>query len=76
MTNRTKFFFYNPRESALFILMNKLGPDHVDVASGYNNMGTLHCNLGDNQQAKKFYERALFILLKKLGPDHVDVATA
>ena len=61
-------------ERALFIRLNKLGADHVDVARTYNSMATLHYDLGDNQQAKKYYERALFIQLNKLGPDHVDVA--
>ena len=37
-------------------------------------MGNLHKDLGDNQQAKDYYERALCIQLNKLGPDHVDVA--
>ena len=36
-------------------------------------MGILHKHLGDNQQAKKYYERALSIRLNKLGSDHVDV---
>ena len=61
-------------ERALSLQLNKLGPDHVDVARTYRNMGTLHHDLGDNQQAKKYYERALSIKLKKLEPDHVDVA--
>ena len=61
-------------ERALTLQLNKLGPDHVDVAGTYHNMGNLHHDLGDNQQAKKYYERALFIQLNKLGPDHVDVA--
>ena len=46
----------------------------VDVARTYHNMGTLHHDLGDHQQAKEYYERALSIQLKKLGADHVDVA--
>ena len=62
-------------ERALFIRLNKLGPDHVNVARTYHNMATLHHDLGDNQQAKKYFARALFIQLNKLGPDHVDVAS-
>ena len=46
----------------------------VDVARTYHNMGNLHCNLGDHQQAKEYYERALSIQLNKLGPEHVAVA--
>ena len=29
-------------ERALSIQLNKLGPDHVDVALTYHNMGNLH----------------------------------
>ena len=61
-------------ERALSIQLNKLGPDHVDVAGTYHNMGILHRNLGDYQQAKEYYERALSIQVNKLGPDHVHVA--
>ena len=61
-------------ELALSIQLNKLGPDHVDVARTYHNMGNLYRNLGGNQQAMEYYERALSIKLNELGPDHVDVA--
>ena len=61
-------------ERALSIKLNKLGPDHVDVARTYHNMGNLHKALGEHQQAKEYYARALCIQLNKLGPDHVDVA--
>ena len=60
----------------LKIQMKKLGPEHVDVASSYNNLGTLHSDLGDTDEAKDCYKRALEIRLKKLGPEHVDVATS
>ena len=50
-------------------------PDNVEqFAHIYHNMGNLLCKLGDNHQAKEYYERALLIQLKKLGPDHVEVA--
>ncbi|XP_022778247.1 clustered mitochondria protein homolog, partial [Stylophora pistillata] len=61
-------------DRALAIRLKKLGPDHVDVAWTYANLGIVHRNLGDLSQAKEFYDRALAIRLKKLGPDHVDVA--
>ena len=53
---------------------NKTLPDHLEEAAIIHDMGTLHKDLGDHQQAKEYYERALSIQLKKLGPDHVDVA--
>ena len=39
-----------------------------------HNMAVIYNDMGDNQQAKEYYERALSIQLNKLGPDHVDVA--
>ena len=59
---------------ALSIKLNKLGPNHVDVAITYHKMGNLHEDLGEHQQAKEYYERALSIQLNRLGQDHVDVA--
>ncbi|CAH3136879.1 unnamed protein product, partial [Pocillopora meandrina] len=60
----------------LKIQMKQLGPEHVDVARSYNNLGTLYKALGDTDEAKDWYKRALEIRLKKLGPEHVDVATS
>ena len=56
--------------------MKKLGPEHVDVAASYNNLGIVYRNLGDFQQAQDSHARALDIRLKQLGPEHVDVATS
>ena len=61
-------------ERTLSIQLNKLEPDHVDVAAVYLMMGNLHMNLGDHHRAKEYFKRALSIRLNKLGPDHVDVA--
>ncbi|KAJ7383720.1 hypothetical protein OS493_026250 [Desmophyllum pertusum] len=59
----------------LLILLEKLGPERVDVASTYNNLGIVHMDLGDLEQAKECHDRALAIRLEKLGPEHVDVAS-
>ena len=58
------------------MIPSHFGPDHVDVAISYHNLGVLHYNLGDLSQAKDYHDRALAIRLKKLGPDHVDVANS
>ena len=60
----------------LKIQTKKLGPVNVDVASSYNNLGTLHSDLGNTDKAKDCYKRALEIQMKELGPEHVDVATS
>ena len=62
-------------ERALSIQLNKLGPEHVDVADTYHSMGILHRDLGDLQKAKEYYEGVRSIKRNKLGPDHVDVTS-
>ena len=54
----------------------KVGPENVDVASPYNNLGSLHNVLGKTDEAKDCYKRALEIRLKKPGPEHVDAPFA
>ena len=56
--------------------LKKFGPEHVDVAVSYNNLGLVHDKLGNYEQAKEYYHRDLAISLKQLGPEHVDVATS
>ena len=46
---------------ALEIGVKKLGPKNVDVASSYNNLGTLHSVQGEADEAKDCYKRALEI---------------
>ena len=61
---------------ALDIHLKQLGPEHVEVAASYNNLGTVYSDLGDFQQAKDCHVRALDIRLKHLGPMHVEVANS
>ena len=63
-------------QRALKIRLDKLGPEHVDVARSYNNLASIYQDLGDLEQAKEYQQRALKIRLDKLGPEHVDVATS
>ena len=58
------------------IRLKQLGPDHVNVAASYNNLGTVYNNLCDFQRAKGNHTRALDICLKQLGPEHVEVAAS
>nr|XP_058960257.1 uncharacterized protein LOC131787183 [Pocillopora verrucosa] len=67
---------YDCYKRALEIQMKQLGPEHVDVATSYNNLGNLHSDLGDTDEAKDCYKRALEIRLKTLGPEHVHVASS
>ena len=52
--------------SALNIRLKQLGPDHVDVAASYDNLGTVYSDLDDFQQAKDNRTRALDISQKQL----------
>ena len=63
-------------DRALAIPLKRIEPEHVDVASSYNNLGSVHKNLCDLSQAKDYHDHALAIRLKKLGPEHVDVASS
>ena len=51
-------------ELALNIRQEKLGPEHVDVATSYNNLGLVPDNLGNYEQAKEYHELALNIRQK------------
>ena len=46
-----------------------------NVATTYNNLGVIHQDLGDFEQAKEYHEHALAIRIEKLGAKHVAVAT-
>ena len=51
----------------------QLGPEHVDVADSFNNLGALYRNLSDFQQAMDYHVLALDICLKQLGRNHLKV---
>ncbi|CAB4003673.1 Nephrocystin-3 [Paramuricea clavata] len=63
-------------QRALEIQEKYLGPNHVDVAVSYNNIGLVYYDQGDLDQAKDCYQRALKIKEKQLGPNHVDIAAS
>ncbi len=60
----------NAIERALKIDEKVYGPDHPNVASDVNNLGTVLQDLGELQEARKYFERALRICRQKLGEDH------
>ena len=49
-------------------------PNHLFVASLYCELGKLHFNLSDHQQAKEYFELALSIEVNELGAHHNVVA--
>ena len=61
---------------ALEIRKQQLGPNHVDVAMSYNNLGSVYQDTGDLEKAKEYHQLALEIRKQQLGPNHVDVAAS
>ncbi len=57
-------------ERALAIDEKSFGPDHPDVATVVNNLGSVLQDLGDLAGARAAFERALAIDEKSFGPDH------
>ena len=51
-------------ERAMEIWMNVLGPNHIDVATPYNNLGLVYEAMGELEQAKDYHERAIEIYMK------------
>ena len=52
------------------------GPNHIDVATSYNNLGLVYQDTGELQQAKDYLQHAMNIRIHVLGPNHIDVATS
>ena len=48
-------------QRALEIRIKVLGPNHIDVATSYNNLGLVNEAMGELEQAKHYYQRALEI---------------
>jgi esterase/lipase superfamily enzyme/Tfp pilus assembly protein PilF len=59
----------------LAIRERRLGPDHPDIATTYNNLAALEQGQGRIAQAETLYRRALAINERALGSAHPAVAT-
>ena len=64
------------KQRALDIQVERLGTEHVSVATSYGNLASIHKELGNLEQANDYQQRALAIKLKTLGAEHVSVATS
>ena len=53
------------QQRALEMQLEKLGPEHVNVAGSYHNFASIYYALGDLEQAKEFQQCAA-VLLEKL----------
>jgi len=61
-------------QQALAIRLDILGPNHVDVATALNNIGRIHVQLDEFDQALEYYEDALRIRRSALGINSLDYA--
>ncbi|XP_028403178.1 uncharacterized protein LOC114525918 isoform X1 [Dendronephthya gigantea] len=61
---------------ALKVGIERFGPNHVSVATTYNNLGAVYSDKGELEKASFYYQHALKIQLKQLKPNHVDIATS
>ena len=50
--------------------------DSIDVATSYNNIGSVYYQKGDYDKALEYLNKALTIQKAKLGEEHTDVATS
>ena len=62
-------------QRAIETQVNTLGPNHIDVATSYNNLGMVYNAMGELQQAKDCVQRAIEIGINVLGPNDIHVAT-
>ncbi|MDJ0899137.1 MAG: tetratricopeptide repeat protein [Xenococcus sp. MO_188.B8] len=63
------------REKSLQTCRNRLGEEHLDVATSLNNLAELYYSQGRYSDAEPLYQEALDLRLKLLGKEHPDVAT-
>jgi CHAT domain-containing protein len=65
----------NPLYQRLLAIKEKaLGPEHLAVAAGLNNLAVLYRSTGQYAKAEPLFQRALAINEKALGSAHPDVA--
>ena len=63
-------------QQGLEIQKEQLGPNHVGIATFYNNLASVYWKTSNLEKAMEYNQLALEIRKQQLGPDHVDVATS
>ncbi|XP_068688412.1 uncharacterized protein [Montipora foliosa] len=63
-------------DRAVAIKIEKMGSQHINVATSYNDIATILHDQGDLEQAKEYHDRALAIRIEKLGSQHINVASS
>ena len=60
---------------AVAVLQVRLGGDHLDTATAYNNLAAAYHQSGHHSQAEQLYRNALTIRETQLGPEHPHLVT-
>jgi serine/threonine protein kinase len=63
-------------EAAAALLADTLGPNHIEVATTYNNLGALFMKTQAWERAEEVFRRAIAIREIALGDDHPELASA
>ena len=53
-------------QRAMEIKQNVLCPNHIEVATSCNNLGTVHPAMGELDQAKDYHQQAMEIKKKRI----------
>ena len=62
-------------KQSLEIMKVVLPPNHPNLATSYNNIGSVYMNMGEYSKALSSYEQSLEIRKVALPPNHPDLAT-
>jgi tetratricopeptide (TPR) repeat protein len=62
-------------DKAMVIDVKKYGDNHPNVASIFNNMGSVWSKKGDHKKAVDYYDKAYAIIAKSLGEKHPQVVS-
>ena len=63
-------------EQCLEVTKKRLGEEHPDVATSYNNLALLYYSQGRYSEAEPLYKKALELRQRLLGEEYPDVATS
>ncbi|MCC5647235.1 tetratricopeptide repeat protein [Nostoc sp. CHAB 5824] len=63
-------------QQCLSTVQTRLGEEHPNVATSFNNLGAIYQSQGRDDQAEPLYQQALALRKRLLGEEHPSVATS
>ncbi|MBO3459702.1 tetratricopeptide repeat protein [Aetokthonos hydrillicola Thurmond2011] len=71
------YAFAEPRlEQCVLVVKSRLGEEHHDFASSYNNLAFVYYSQGRYSEAEPLYQKSLELRQRLLGEEHLDVASS